>query len=221
MDKIIKEPKWEKFLLDNQPDNKFKDYYKERLSQDNKSYWQILAEMETVYLFHYKLGVPIIDINKKTIRNKDVDLFTELKDNKIYIEITASRYKEEKNSDEQQDAKFERALEHADKKFLDNSINLLVFYDEQLYSSFYDPEFMMSDTINNYFNSDFFERKKGYVIDLRKISGLLFFGGRNHFAYERKFETYKNENANRKCDIVFDLINENKFYKNSYAGTIL
>ncbi len=192
---IIKEPSWEAFLLDNQPSEEFRQYYLKRLKENSDAYWQTLAEAETAYLLHFKFKIPVLSFSKKTVGEKDVDLIAKLADDEIFVEVTTSQYKSGKNSDLQQDAKFIRAIKHASKKFLTTSTNLLVVYDEQLSSQFYDPSFMHDDVPTTYFNSSSLEDENGKVIDIKKISGLLLFGQRKLMDLSRDYKLWKNDNA--------------------------
>ncbi|HEY4505584.1 MAG TPA: hypothetical protein VJG67_02740 [Candidatus Paceibacterota bacterium] len=203
---IIKEPAWEIFLLNNQPSKEFEQYYKKRLRENKNSYWQTLAEAETAYLIHSKFKIPVLGFNKKTVGEKDVDLIAQLGDEEIYIEVTTSRYKNNKNTDKQQDAKLIRTLKHAGEKFLANDINLLVVYDEQLDSTFYNGFFMHDDVPATYFNCAFFEDDGGSKIDIRKISGLLLFGQRKQLDYSREHKIWKNENAYKSLSIDIELV---------------
>lgn len=192
---------WETFLLKNQPNEKFEEYYTKRLRDNKGGYWQTLAEAETAYLINSKFKIPVLDYNRKTVKEKNVDLIAKLGNNEIYIEVTTSQYKNTKNSDKQQDAKLERVLEHGSKKFLTTSINLLVAYDEQQYSIFCDPSFMHNDIPTTYFNPSFFDCENGNIIDMRKISALLLFGGRNPVDNSRKSKVWKNPNAYKSFDM--------------------
>jgi len=193
---IIKEPSWEKFLLEHQPRNNFKEYYQKRLAKNENEYWQILAEAETAYLFHFKFKIPIIDFERITIKGKNVDLVAKHNDSEIYIEVTTSQYKPEKNTDTQQDAKLKRALGHGSKKFLENQRNFVVYYDEQLYPLFYDPYFMNDSVPDNYFNLPILDCDNGKVVDLKKISALLLFGGRQPFDENKRCaKVWRNPNA--------------------------
>ncbi len=190
---IIKEPAWETFLLKNQPSKKFEQYYTQRLKENHDGYWQTLAEAETAYLIHPT--IPIVDFNRETVGKKDVDLIAKLGNDEIFIEVTTSQYKSDANSDLQQDSKFLRAMKHASNKFLTTSKNLLVMYDEQLKSTFYDPNFIQDDIPATYFNCHFFEYADGKTIDMHKISALLLFGQRKYPDYSRDHNVWENKNA--------------------------
>lgn len=202
---IRKEPKWEAFLLNNQPNKEFEQNYTQRLKENHDGYWQTLAEAETAYLFPHKFKIPITEFSRKTVGEKDVDLIAKLGDNEVYIEVTTSQYKNAKNSDSQQEAKLKRALKHGSEKFLTTGINLLVVYDEQLDSTFHSGSFMHDDVPATYLNCAFFEDCGGSNIDIRKISGLLLFGQRKLLNYSRDHKIWKNENAYKPLNMKLGL----------------
>lgn len=192
---------WEIFLLKNQPNEKFEQYYTKRLKDNKNGYWETLAEAETAYLMDFKFKIPVLYFGKKTVGNKDVDLIAKLGNDEIFIEVKTSRYKSDKNSDIQQESKLLRALKNSSNKFLATNINLLVFYDEQKYSIFYDPSFMGNDVPKTYLNAPFFEYPEGKIIDMQKISALLLFGQRNLIDNSRNCIIYKNPNAYKSLDM--------------------
>lgn len=195
MNKIIKEPDWEKIILDKLEGSELKANYEKRLLKDHNGYWQTLAEIETANLFQNKFKIPVVGFNEKTQGDKNVDLVVENEGEKIYIEVTTTQYKKGKNSDLQLDSKLIKALDHASKKFLSTSMNLLILYDEREDSMFHNGEFMHENILGDYFNHKIFEYQDNKFIDMRRISALLLFGQRKYPNYIREHKLFSNHNA--------------------------
>lgn len=204
----INNEEWKEFLLNNQPNKNFKEHFIKKLKENVSENCQIFHEMETAYRFNHEFGISIIDFNKKTIKNKDVDLLANLDDEKIYIEITGSKYKEDKNNDGQQDAKIARALKHGNEKFSENEVNLLAVYDEQDYSLFSDQKFIYDNFIYLWFRDNYISVEGYENIDLKKISGLLLFSSIYAEDNKRSFMLYKNPNSLKSNEKLFDILSK-------------
>jgi len=123
-------------LIDRLPVG-FQDNFRKKLNENNNSYWQTLSEARAIIIFN-NLGIQVKEIDVKTIKNKNVDFFVILENEKIYSEVKGfvpEDYEVAKRGsnyfDKQEyEMMIERALKRANKKFIDENLNIVVIADE-------------------------------------------------------------------------------------------
>ena len=154
----------------------------------------MLAELRTFHLLEQILSFSIIDINKKTVKDKDVDLIISSDTTTVYIEVYANNEALRGRTANQRDAKLERTLKHGLEKFLNNECNLAVLADEDLSSINNDFDFLHNDRyMATIFNGSI-------VNNLERVSGVIILNQSGHLDESRgyKYTFAVNPSANRK-----------------------
>ncbi|MFA6097273.1 MAG: hypothetical protein WC788_06620 [Candidatus Paceibacterota bacterium] len=174
----------EEKLLSLIPD-KFREVFESKL-KNVPSYWQTISEMRAIIIFNNKLGISVIEIDKKTVSKKDVDFACELNGGTIYVEVKGFRPEEYEKarrggvlSGDDDEIKIDRALTRARNKFLDNAHNIVVLADEDTMRPplFMSPILEMQNTPEMYLN----------LCENSKVSSLMILGG----MYEEQMFDYK------------------------------
>lgn len=171
-------------LLGLMPCDAFKKHFSSHLSNAGDGYWQILSEMRAIHIFHNILGIPVVKVEAKTIRNKSVDFLCNVNNENVFVEVKGFRPEDYEiakkggslGNDEE---KIDRALNRSQNKFLDNTCNIVVIADEDTTKPplFMNPLADLEGTPEIYLNSP----------DYSKTSAVIVLGG----LYEGEMFKYK------------------------------
>lgn len=169
----------------------FRDSFQKKFDENNNSYWQTVSEARAIIIFN-NLGIQVMEIDAKTIKNKNVDFLAIFENEKIYSEVKGflpEDYEVAKKGSncfnkQEYETMIERALKRANKKFLDKSLNIVVIADENVIKSslfrepligelpgdvLWDyPEISAAMILGEYNNEDMFKYKIWYNANLQK-----------------------------------------------------
>jgi len=202
--RLLKNAKLEKTLLDKLPEQFRNDFQKK--FGNNNSYWQTISEARAIIVFN-NLGIPVKEIDAKTIKDKNVDFLAVFDNEKIYTEVKGfvpEDYEIAKNGNilGADDKKIIRALDRAQPKFLNSSCNILIIADEDTIKLplFMDPLVDLQKTPEIYLNS----------YDYIKTSAIMILGG----LYDNqlfKFKIWYNANPQKSLSqSVMNIFNKEK-----------
>ena len=189
-------------LLSFLPGDTFREHFVSRLKSSADNYWQTMSEMRAVHVFHNILGVPVADIETKTVGDKSVDFVCGWNNEKVFVEVKGFRPEDHEiarrggslGNDEE---KIDRALSRSQDKFLNNACNIVVIADEDTIKPplFMNPLADLEGTPEIYLNSP----------NYSKTSSVMVLGG----LYDGEMFKYKVwHNANPQRALPKDLISK-------------
>ncbi len=199
--------KWLQFI---EKKNKLQIYVKRfnKKNQRNES----LAEIFSAYFMEEKLGHPVIDWERPTIKGKNVDFVVSINGEEVYCEVKGPRWESELGEEERgarkhqpKYGKFEArhvalwsnyryAIKRAYEKFIADKHNLLIIVDD-LFLSFYDYPNSIDQAL--FEDKGVYGHEQGYFVgdNYRNLGGILFLNYTILGKIEYKIEFRDNPNA--------------------------
>ncbi len=199
LQQLSKNVKLEETLLNRLPEH-FRSSFQKKFAKNNSSYWQIMSEARAVVVFN-DLGIPVKEIDFKTVKNKDVDFLAMFKSEKIYTEVKGSIPEDYEIAKKggwlgTDDEKIYRALDRAQPKFLDSSCNILVIADEDTIK----PPLYMNPLVDLQKIPEIYMNDPDYV----KTSAVMILGG---FYEDQLFEFKIWYNTNPQKSLPQNVVN--------------
>lgn len=186
-------PKLEATLLGFMPQDDFRTHFSLRLQNADSGYWQILSEMRAIHIFHSIIGVPVVGVETKTVKDKSVDFLCDWNGEKVFAEVKGFRPENHEiaqrggslGNDEE---KVDRALSRSQNKFLDDACNIVVIADEDTIKPplFMNPLADLEGTPEIYLNSPDYSKTSAVVVLGGLYDGEMF-----------KYKVWYNNNPKR------------------------
>lgn len=202
--------KWLQFIQSKDQLNR----YSPRLNASQKTQRdEALAEISSAYIMEIKLKYPVVDWERKTIKDKDVDFVIRNGSNEIYCEVKSPGWESELKQQERLNGRkdlpkyinaegrsiapwqnIRYALKKSYPKFLPNCKNLVIIKDDLFVNILDTP---LNIDIALFENSGSYNGEKGYFSNdgFENIGGVLFWDYRlidSRIEYRCKFISNKN-----------------------------
>lgn len=206
--RLFKNVKLEKILFGKLP-KQFENIFRKKFddNSDKSGYWQAISEARAVIVF-CNIGIPVQEVDAKTVKDKNVDFLAIFNNEKIYTEVKGFMPEDyeiaKKGKSPLGDEKIDKALRRAQPKFLESSYNILVIADEDTVKpSLYNNELLKPEIYLN-------------IEDYVKTSAIIILGA---LFKDQMFEFKIWYNANPKISLsqkVIDIFDQKKSNSNSF-----